>query len=695
MSRPHSSASFDWKQVILVSLTIFSRQNSASQVDSLYPLIAALDSALKVSSSITYSGFVAIFVMHSAFFDCLLCLAFSSILLHGIIRSLSVRTPPPPNFVLESLILDFGDEPFFGDFCFHKPITKTKTETLPRHLPCLLLWYAAVIIFSNMAAMIKLKSGQNVNLCTNEGASAFFAAVPRFVSLWTERATRILQSAPLKKGTVSNNKLIDNYHMLGAMAESLTTDQLTSLPTNEFECLVGFVTSRFGEISCTLLWRSTGALSKPDQALLDSIVPWLKHAPFVRLMLSSGGFQVLGELVARDENNKPTMPSQEVSETILMITNNAILTLKGKNSTVDFSNTRALMDLEETGVLAQALRCLTAPVTHGSVSHYLQMVDLMEANTVLLQNTFVPGTTTGNILEGILAGKDGWKHARRNHPNHMLVMTRLQALQKLAILARDSEDLEENNSNSMRICRHCGTTGLELKQQDEYRRLIPCSICKTAFYCDKACQQADSKWHNMTCQPNASRPVQPVQSLVMSFIQQNYEAIMTNIQQVCVENETEKKDVVLEIDFYKNNDHASNNATLDGTFRVAPISQVLEGDRPAEPDWFYRGSVLYESNVALFHEGLRDHHARMTHNHVLVAYRGAEGNAGVYRCDVMTGKTGWHICSDEALDLFPLDSLEKKMKLLMLQSGHVPVQGESEADLQRFMQVFGGGDLER
>lgn len=478
--------------------------------------------------------------------------------------------------------------------------------------------------------------------------------------------------------------------MLGAMAESLTTEQVVTLPTNEFECLVDFVKTRFGQVSFTLQWRSTGALSKPDQALLDSIVPWLKHAPFVRLMLSSGGFQVLGELVARDENNKPTMPSQEVSETILMMTNNTILTLKGKNSTVDFSNTRALMDLEETGILKEALRCLTAPVSHGSVSQYLQMVDFMETNTVLLQNTFVPGTATGNILEGILAEKDGWKHTRSiNPPNHKLVMTRLQALQKLAILASDSKCLAEKDLESMRICRHCGTTGLELKQQDEYKRLLPCSICKNAFYCDKACQQADSKQHNMTCQPNASRPMQPVQSLVMSFIQQNYVAIMTKIQQVCVENETEKKNVVLAIDFYDNTSH--NTSSLGGSFCVAPISQVLEGDRPAEPDWFFRGtsSVLYESNVALFHEGLRDHHACMTYNHVLVAYRGTDGNAGVYRCDVMTEKTGWHLCSDEALALFPQDSLEKKMKLLMLQSGHEPVQGESEADLQRFMEVFG------
>jgi len=537
-----------------------------------------------------------------------------------------------------------------------------------------------------MSVRVTLPNGQNVNLCTNEGASAFFSTNPHFVSTWTKQASDILKStnANMKGKTGSHNPLIVLYQLLGVMAESLTAEQLATLPQEEFQCLVDFIKTRFGDgVSSTQQWRSTGTLSKPDQELLDSIVPWVKHDKFVQLMMSSGGIDTIANLVARDENNKPTMPIPEVTETILMITNNTILTLKGKNSTEAFSNKRALMELEETGLLAQALRCLTVPVAHGSLTEYLQIVDFIENNTRLLQKKFVSGTKTGDILEGLLAGKDGW--TAKSNPNHEQVMKRFEALHKLADMT--SESLSPKNDVELsRICRHCGKTGWEIKKEDDYKRLLPCSTCKNAYYCDKVCQKADWKEHKKFCNPNALRPMQPVQNIIMSFIQQNYMKIMAKIKETCMETGLGKADVFLQIDFKR---EEGVSPAMDGTFGVAPVSQALEGDRSAEPDWFYKGTAVYESNVALFREGLRDHHNRMTPNHVLVAYRGTEGNAGVYRVDVMSEKTGFHICSDEALELFPQDTLEKKMKLIMLQSGRQPVGGASKEDLQRFMEMFG------
>lgn len=535
-------------------------------------------------------------------------------------------------------------------------------------------------IKSITSIMVTLSDGQSVNLCTNEGACAFLAANPQFVSSFTEHASHIIQSSNANiKSSSNNKKLVLLYQRLGVIAEFLTIEQLKTLQPDQLQCLVDFVKTRFGDVSCTQQWRSTGTLSKADQELLDSVVPWLKHAKFVQLMTSSGGFQVIGEMVARDENNKPIMPIPEVAETILMICNNAILSLKGKCTTQAFSNKRALMDLEETGLLGQALRCLTAPVSHGSLSEYLQIVDLIETNTVLLKNKFAPGTPTGDILEGLIAGKDGW--TSKSSDNHQQVMKRLKALHKLAILANESPSSPEDGIELSRLCRHCGKTGWELKKQDGYKRLLACSKCKTAYYCDKVCQQADWVQHKASC----FRPLQPAQSMVASYVQQNYVAVMTKMKETCVDNALDKKDVFLAIDFMR------DDQDISASFHAAPVSQALEGDCPAEPDWFYKGTNVYGSNVALFHEGLRDHHSRMTSNHILVAYRASDGNAGVYRVDMVSEKTGFHICSDEALDLFPQDTLEKKMKLIMLQSGHEPVGGESEEDLKRFMDVCGEG----
>ena len=534
-----------------------------------------------------------------------------------------------------------------------------------------------------MSAMVMLPDGQNVNLCTNEGASAFLSASPQFVSSWTEQASEILQhtSRNIKS---KNNQLVVLYKLLGVMAESLTSEQLATLDQDQFQCLVDSIKSRFSEVSSSPSWRSTGTLAKPDQELLDTIVPWLKHSKFVQLMISSDGFEVIADLVARDENNKPTMPIPEVTETILMITNNAILTLKGMSSTEAFSKKKALVELDETGLLGQALRCLTVPVTHGSLTHYLQIIDMMEKDTRLIQTRLAPGTRTGDILEGLLAGKDGW--TAKSNPNLPQTMKRLEALHKLAVMATKCA---ENDIELTRVCRQCGKTGYE-KRNEDGSRLLPCSKCKSTYYCDKTCQKADWKAHKQTCNP--FQPKLPVQSIIMSFIQQNYVEIMTKIQETCVDRGLEKKDVFLEIDFFKRLGDEDVSPAMDGKFRVAPVSLALEGDRLEEPDWFYRGTNVYESNVALFREGMRDHHNRMTPNHVLVAYRGTEGHAGVYRVDMMSEKTGFHICSDEALELFPQDTLEKRMKLMLLQSGRQPVVGgESEEDLKRFMKMFGAG----
>ena len=78
-----------------------------------------------------------------------------------------------------------------------------------------------------------LPNGQNVNLCTNQGASAFFSFNPRFVSTWTEQASEILNSsiATVKGKTSSKSQLIVLYQLLGVMAESLTAEQLATFGT--------------------------------------------------------------------------------------------------------------------------------------------------------------------------------------------------------------------------------------------------------------------------------------------------------------------------------------------------------------------------------------------------------------------------------------------------------------------------------
>lgn len=533
-----------------------------------------------------------------------------------------------------------------------------------------------------MSAIMRMPDGRRVNLGTNEGASAFFAYNPRFVSSLTDQAKEVIASEsditgrsprrnpPIQGAVVSD--LVVLFNMLGVMAESLTPDQLATLDQDQFQCLVDFIKMHFTAVSGTTMWRSSGILSDSDQELLDTIVPWLKHPMFVKLMLTSNAFAAIAVLVARDQQGKPTMPDPKVTEVIVAITNNCVLCMEGISKMAETSLTlpNMLMDLERTGLLAQALRCLTVPLKHGgSISQAMQFLDMIEMDARLLKKKFTPGQKSGDVLEELLSGKDGWKG--RSNPNHSIVMCRLAALKKLANMSNTKSWRPEEDVKLGRICRQCSKSGLELRNEDAEKRLLMCGKCKSTYYCSRECQKADWKEHKKMCNISITTK-QPKENIIMSFIREHYEEIMTKIKHTCEKNEIEKKDVFVELDFYKEIHAEGLSPAMMGRFRVAPVSKCLRGNRRAEPDWFYRGSNVYESNVAMFRAGLQDHHQRMTENHVLVAFRGSDGHAGVYRVDMMSETTGFHILSDEALELFPQDTPEKRRKLEMLQGGRQP-----------------------
>ena len=73
---------------------------------------------------------------------------------------------------------------------------------------------------------------------------------------------------------------------------------------------------------------SSGDLDKVDMELFDTLIPWLKHPKFVKIMLEESGLCVIAQLVARDEQGKPAFPSKDVTERLLGMTNNTVLTVR-------------------------------------------------------------------------------------------------------------------------------------------------------------------------------------------------------------------------------------------------------------------------------------------------------------------------------------------------------------------------------
>ena len=314
--------------------------------------------------------------------------------------------------------------------------------------------------------------------------------------------------------------------------------------------------------------------------------------------------------------------------------------------------------LEKTGLLAQALRCLTAPVRRDSLTRYLQIVDFMESDPKLMSKKLKPGTPTGDILEGLLTGKDGWTGNRqKSSREYAQVMKRFRALKDMATMSSTPFGPQGDNELG-RMCRYCSKSAYDLGKE-----LQVCSRCKNTWYCSRECQVADWKVHKQQC---SMYKVKDSQNLIMSFIKKHYFEIMKEVKNKMTQANVQKNDVLLVIDFKKQFRSQRLSPAMEGMFHVSLVRDVLNGSD--EPDWFYKeeDTTGYRNNITPFRTGLRDHHGRMTPEHLLVIIRHPDGNSGVYRLAMRSEETGVHLFSEEALSLFADDSPSNMMALRML-----------------------------
>jgi hypothetical protein len=107
----------------------------------------------------------------------------------------------------------------------------------------------------------------------------------------------------------------------------------------------------------------------------------------------------------------------------------------------------------------------------------------------------------------------------------------------------------------------------------------------------------------------------------------------------------------LELDFYASNGSAP--ALCDPPeFEVGITKRYFKGKRPDEPDWFHKGTDVYQRNIGAFMAGINDHYKRMTKDHLLTAVRYPNGNSGVYRVALMLPDNRTPIFSNEAYDAY-------------------------------------------
>jgi hypothetical protein len=502
---------------------------------------------------------------------------------------------------------------------------------------------------------MRLPNGRNVELLSEEGANeaveclgiGFLSANlnesdgPVAMSRQSlQTSTDAGQRAPVIES------IFRSYLMIGALADKASPEKVeASIPESEIEALVEHIKHALGTISQDNNWLRTGALEKHDLELLNTIVPYAKHWCFIKVFMARGGFEALTKFCV----SRKGIPSAEVSSVIIVILHDAHITLQQKWGG---DTPKAFNVLEKSGLLGQVIRCMGISPRPYDTDASLGVLDSLQECSKLIRKKLKSGTPTGDILDAVIAGKDGGLAKQKD--TNADIKKRLMNLQKMAIMSNDGfattphmgKDTPENTvMNCGKICRKCDKAETQLGGAS----LMKCSTCKATYYCGRECQVADWKSHKIMCKLAteggfSSSHAKAVESAVMSFVKTNYYSIVDECYKKCKEYNVPKKELVIEINFF------GDAPALRDEFKVGLTSRYLEGSRPDEPDWFSKGTSVYKNNIGRWLVGAKDHYDRMTSDRLLAFCVYGDGNSGVYKLSLMNPVTGKELLSDEAVD---------------------------------------------
>jgi len=185
--------------------------------------------------------------------------------------------------------------------------------------------------------------------------------------------------------------------------------------------------------------------------LLESLISNMKHLVFVERVIESDLLSTLASLCAGRVGTD--MPCPDVTETILSLVNNFRVTLF---FAADWEKEKIFKQLENSGMLAQVLRCITQPSADPDVltNHLIMMDDLMQCQS-LVRKKLKPGQATGDVLAEVIDGKNGYKGRRDDR-----VVMRLRNLQKMTTMTNEARVSPNDRQGTGNICRFCNRAEL-------------------------------------------------------------------------------------------------------------------------------------------------------------------------------------------------------------------------------------------
>jgi hypothetical protein len=246
----------------------------------------------------------------------------------------------------------------------------------------------------------------------------------------------------------------------------------------------------------------------------------------------------------------------------------------------------------------------------------------------LVKKKLKSGTRTGDILDAVIAGKDG--------PINEEAKSALIRLQTLARLS----NTKDNETTEVKICRHCE----KIETPMDSAKLMKCQRCKEAYYCNRKCQAADWKSHKKLCSDHVSgilnRSAQKTSDLTFrAFLDSNYFDIVKEVYKKTQDYNVPKVELLVEIDFY------GDAPALRNEIKIWLTSGFLGGSALVNPpDWF-RTNTDKETCA----QYLRGKYAQVTSDELVVLCRGGNGVITVQLLHFATNE-GHQLLSDEAVE---------------------------------------------
>jgi hypothetical protein len=209
--------------------------------------------------------------------------------------------------------------------------------------------------------------------------------------------------------------------------------------------------------------------------LLLAVAGFTKHPSFLKIFLSEEGMEAFAKFYASRKKN--STPNLGVAQSIVIFVRNALTVLGQKG----LSHEKEFCTTDEAGLLGQCIRCIPVEPDYSAA-----ILTWLQACLQLVKKKLKSGTGTGDILDAVIAGKDG--------PINEKVKADLTKLQSLARLSNNNNNNNNGDKKDPKTCRRCVKT-----ETLDGAKLMKCQRCKVTYYCNNVCQAVDWKRHKKTC----------------------------------------------------------------------------------------------------------------------------------------------------------------------------------------------------